>query len=144
MTTKINAGQPIVTSPSPLKTLLWVSPLAIAISTVANLGLYAAAGAVFPEVTSWSGAGIGQIIGANIGYLFFGTVVFALIAKFSARPARTYWIVSMVGLLLSLGLPISAWFGTPPASIATIVTLSLMHVISFAISVPMFIRNVLN
>jgi hypothetical protein len=59
---------------------------------------------------------------------------------------RYYWIVATLGLALSLGLPISAGFsngapGTPPADLATVITLSLMHMVSYAISVPMFIRH---
>ena len=58
---------------------------------------------------------------------------------------RHYFIIATVGLLLSLGLPISAGFGygapgTPPANTATVITLSLMHVVYYAISVPMFSR----
>ncbi len=149
MTTKIELTQETQPARSPLRKLLWVSPLAMALTTVANLGLYAAAGAIFPQVTAWPGAGIGQIIGANIVYLFIGTIVFALIVRFSSRPARHYWIVATIGLLLSLGLPIGAGFGygapgAPPADVATAVTLSLMHVISYAISVPLFIRQVIS
>jgi hypothetical protein len=149
MTTKIELARETQSSPSALRKLLWVSPLAIALTTAANLAFYTVAGAIFPQVTAWSGAGIGQIIGANIAYLFVGTIVFALIACFSSRPARHYWIVSTIGLLLSLALPISAGFGygapgALPADVATVVTLSLMHVVSYAISVPLFIREVLN
>lgn len=148
MTTKIEMTRESQASRSSLSKLLWVSPLAMALATVANLGLYAVAGALFPQVTAWPGAGIGQIIGANIAYLFVGTLVFALIVRFSSRPARHYWIVATIGLLLSLVLPISAGFGAgasgaPPAGLATVVTLSLMHVVSYAISVPLFIRQVL-
>jgi hypothetical protein len=147
MTTKIELTQPVQTSP--LSKLLWVSPAAMAAAAVANLGLYAAAGAIFPQVTAWPGAGIGQIIGANCAYLFMGTIVFALIARYSAQPARHYWIAATVGLLLSLGLPIAAGFGyaapgAPPAEIVTVVVLSLMHVISYAMSTPLFIRQILH
>ena len=148
MTTKIELAQQIQAPRSQLSKLLWAAPLAMVVSTVANLGLYKAAGAIFPQVTAWSGAGIGQIIGANIAYLFIGTIVFALIAKLSARPARNYSIVATVGLVLSFWLPISAGFGygapgVPAAAAATVVTLCLMHIISYAISVPLFIRQVL-
>lgn len=149
MTTKVELTRETQSSRSSLSKLLWVSPLAMAVTAVANLGLYAVAGAVFPQVTAWPGAGIGQIIGANIAYLFMGTIVFALIVRFSSRPARHYWIVSTIGLLLSLGLPIGAGFGygapgAPPADVATVITLSLMHVVSYAISVPLFIRQILD
>ena len=148
MTSKIELIQPAQTSP--LRKLLWVSPLAMAAAAVANLGLYAAAGEIFPQVTAWPGAGVGQIVGANSAYLFMGTIVFALIVRYSAQPARHYWIAATIGLLLSLGLPIAAGFGyatppgTPPADVATVITLSLMHVIAYAISVPLFIRQILH
>ncbi len=149
MTTNIELTQSVPTQRSPLGKLLWVSPAAMAAATVANLGLYMAAGAIFPQVTAWPGAGIGQIIGANIAYLFMGTIVFALITRFSTRPARHYGIVATAGLLLSLGLPIAAGFGyaapgAPPAEAVTVITLSLMHIIAYAISVPLFIRQILN
>ena len=48
-------------------------------------------------------------------------------------------------LLISLVLPVSAGLGydasgAPAASTATVITLSLMHVVSYAISVPFYIR----
>lgn len=149
MNTQIEAVQNNQAKGSVMRKLVWVSPLAMLVSTVANLGLYAVAGSIFPEVAAWSGAGAGQIVGANIVYLLIGSVVFALLARFSSRPARHYLIVATIGLLLSLALPISAGFGyaapgAPPASVATVVTLSLMHVVSYAISVPMFNRLALN
>ena len=129
--------------------LLRVSPLAMLAATAANLGLYYAAGILFPEVTTWPGAGAGQIAGANVVYLLIGAIVFATIARVSSRPARHYLIVASIGLLLSLGLPISAGLGygqpgTPPPGLATVITLSLMHIMSFAISVPMYIRRALD
>jgi hypothetical protein len=132
------------TPQSALRRLIWVSPLAMLTATAANLGLYTAAGSVYPEVTAWPGAGPAQIVGANIVYLLLATIVFAVIARRSSRPARTYTIVATIALLLSLALPISAAFGTPPAGAATVVTLSLMHVMTYAISVPMFIRLALD
>jgi len=126
-----------------------VTPLAILAATAANLGLYAAAGILNPEVTAWPGAGPGQIAGANFVYLLIGAIVFAIIARLSSHLARHYLIAASIGLLLSLALPISAGFGygapgAPPAGVATVITLSLMHVVTFAISVPLFIRVVLD
>jgi hypothetical protein len=149
MTAKIELTPAVQAPRSPLSKLLWVSPVAMAAATVANLGLYAAAGTIFPEVTAWPGAGVGQIVGANIVYLLIGTIVFALIARYSARPARHFSLVATIGLLLSLGLPISAAFGygapgAPPAEVTTAVTLSLMHVVAYAITVPLFNRLALD
>lgn len=148
MSTQINLNQPIQTPVNPYRKLLWVSPLAMALSTAANLALYAVAGAIAPQVTAWAGAGIGQIIGANCAYLFMGTILFALVVRFSSQPARHYWLMATVGLLLSLGLPIAAGFGygtqgAPAAGVSTVITLSLMHVVSYAISTPLFTRQIL-
>jgi hypothetical protein len=149
MTTNINlVNNNIETSKSSMTRLLWVGPLAMAAATAANTALYLAAGVLAPEVTHWAGAGIGQIAGANIVYLLIGAVVLAIVNQFSSQPARHYLIVATVGLILSLWLPISAGLGYGPpgtavASMVTVVTLSLMHMVSYIISVPMYIRLVL-
>jgi hypothetical protein len=72
----------------------------------------------------------------------------AIIARLSSRPTRHYVIVATIGLLISLVLPVTAGMGygppgTPPAGIATVITLSLMHLVSYAISVPLNIQYVL-
>ena len=150
MTTHIKPSAALTTaSQSTLRRLAWAGPLALLAATIANLGLYSAAGSLFPEVTAWPGAGPAQIIGANAVYLLLGTIGFALIAWKSSRPARHYLLIATAGLLLSLVLPISAGFGygapgTPTAGAATVVTLSLMHILTFAISVPLYIRLALN
>jgi hypothetical protein len=123
--------------------------LSMLAATAANLGLYYAAGILFPEVTAWPGAGPAQIAGANFVYLLIGAIAFTVIARISSKPALHYLILATVGLLLSFGLPIAAGFGyaapgAPPASIATVITLSLMHVVSYAISVPLFTRLALD
>ena len=50
MTTKIAGIQEQQPSRSVLKNLLWVTPLAMFAGAAANLGLYAAAGRLYPEV----------------------------------------------------------------------------------------------
>ena len=54
MTTKIETGLSV--QKFTLGRLIGVSSLAILASSAANLGLYAAAGQGFPEVTAWPGA----------------------------------------------------------------------------------------
>jgi len=118
-------------------------------ASAANLGLYTAAGHFFPEVTAWPGASAGQIMGATFVYLLIGAITLAIITRVASRPARAFVVVATIGLLFSLMLPISAGFGfgppgTSPAGTASVITLSLMHVMSFVISVPLFIRLALN
>jgi len=129
--------------------LLWVAPTAMLVATIANLGFYAAAGSLFPEVTAWAGTSAGQIIGANIVYLVMGAMIFAVVARTSLRPARNYIIVATVGLALSMFMPISVGMGYGPPEMvtpgtATVITLCMIHVLSYIISVPMFIRLALD
>ncbi len=130
------------------KKLLWVTPLAMLVTSIANLALYFVIGTLIPTVTAWPGASPAQIIGANSVYLFVGAVVVAVINRISSRPARHFRIVATIGLVLSMFLPLSAWMGfgaagIPAPNAVTAVTLGLMHVVSYAISVPMFTRLVL-
>lgn len=148
MTTRIETTNQETARRSSLWRLVWVSPLAMAAAAAANLGLYAGAGRLVPDVTAWPGAGVGQIVGATIVYLLVGTLVCIMVARRSSRPARHYALVATAALLLSLAMPIAAGFGygapgAPPAGAATVITLCLMHVLAYAISVPMFIRLVL-
>lgn len=137
------------TQPASISRLLWVAPLAMAISSILDLGLYYGAGTLLPEVTAWPGAGLVQIVGANIVYLLIAAAIFAIVTRVSSRPARHYLIIATIGLLLSLLLAIGTAFGfgppaAPPASMATVIVLSLMHVVSFAVSAPLFIRLALD
>lgn len=149
MSTTVNSVQTHRSTGSTLRTLLWAAPLAMVAAIIANIVLYTVIGAIVPEVGTWPGAGVGQIIGATVAYLFFGAMALAVIARFSSRPARHFLIVAIGGLILSMALPVSAGFGygapgAPPASVATVVTLALMHVVSFAISIPLFVRLALD
>lgn len=129
--------------------LIWPSLLAMATATAANLGLYAIVGTLFPHVATWKGTSPTHIIVATIVYLLLASLVFAATKRFSSRPARHYLIIATVSLLFSMGPPISLGFGpglpgVPPAGPTIAITLGLMHVISYAISVPMFIRMALD
>jgi len=129
--------------------LLLVSPLAMSTSIAANLALYAIVGYLFPHVASWSGTSPMHIVVATIVYLLVATLVFAAVRRFSPRPARHYMIIATLSLIFSMGPPISLGFGpglpgVPPADAVIGITLGLMHVISYAISVPMFIRMTLD
>ncbi len=128
-----------------LRRLGWVVLVAVAAATAADLGLYYAAGVLFPEVTVWPGAGPIQIVGANLAYLMVGALTLLFLARFSRRPARSFVILSAIGLVLSFGAPIAAGVGdgsgtAPAAGIATVVTLCLLHVVSYAVGVPLLVR----
>jgi len=149
MTTRTESPLNIQNSRTIRGRLIWVSPLAMSTATAANLGLYSVAGYFFPHVAAWPGTGPTHVIIATFVYLTLATLVFAAVRRFSPRPARHYLIVATVSLLFSMGPPISLGFGpglpgVPPADPTIAITLGLMHVISYAISVPMFIRMALD
>lgn len=129
--------------------LIWASLLAMSTAIAVNLGLYAFVSYLFPSVAAWPGTSPTHILIATIVYLTLATLVFAVVRRLSSRPARHYLIVATISLLLSLGPPISLGFGpglpgVPAADPTVAITLGLMHVISYAISVPMFIRMALD
>lgn len=149
MTARTESSLNTQTSETVRGRLLWASPLAMVTAIAANLGLYAVAGYLFPHVAAWTGTSPMHVIVATIVYLSLATLVFAVVRRFSPRPARHYLIVATVSLFFSLGPPISLGFGpglpgVPPADPTIAITLGLMHVISYAISVPMFIRMALD
>jgi hypothetical protein len=145
MTSKTESPLNMQTSGTVRGRLILVSALTMATATAANLGLYAVVGYLFPHVAAWPGTSAMHVIIATIVYLSLATLVFAAIRKFSSRPARHYRIIATISLLFSMGPPISLGFGpglpgVPPADPIIGITLGLMHIISYAISVPMFIR----
>ena len=149
MTTRTESSLNTQTSSTVRGRLIWASLLAMSTASTVNLGLYAVAGYLFPRVAAWPGTGPMHIIVATIVYLLLATLVFAAVRRFSSRPARHYLIVATISLLFSMGPPISLGFGpglpgVPPADPTIAITLGLMHVISYAISVPMFIRMALD
>lgn len=147
MTARIEVNQAAKPQRRTTGKLLWASLMAILVASIANLGIYALASRFLPTVGAWPGAGPGQIVGATVAYLFIGTIILVLVSRLSTQPVRHYQLIATAGLLISLALPISAAFGygtppgTPPADLTTVIVLSLMHVIAYAISVPLFIRT---
>lgn len=149
MTTQIETSQYGRISNVVRGRLLLVSPLAMSTSIAANLGLYAIVGYLFPHVASWPGTSPIHIIIATIVYLLFATFIFATVRRFLPRPALYYLIIATLSLLFSMWPPTMLGFGpglpgVPPADAVIAITLGLMHIISYAISVPMFIRMALD
>ena len=148
MTTIMEMMSGLQASQSTGEKLIRVAPLAMISSSATNVGLYLAAGKLAPEVAAWPGASVVQVVGATIVYLLIGSLICAAVSNWSVKPAQHYLVIATAGLLLSLVPPINAGLGysppgVPAAELATVVTLMLMHIVSYAISVPMLIRHVL-
>ena len=83
----------------------------------------------FPPLESVANTIIASVVGA-----IAGAVVLALLARFTRRPLRTFWIVAGVFLLASLAGPFGQ--SSEPGGDATAVgTLIAMHIVTAAIVV---------
>ncbi len=128
-----------------LRRFLWVAPLTYVVAVIANEIVYAIAAALVPGFSQWPMAGPAQIVSSTLIYLILGSIAFVLVVRFSSRPIRTYWMVATIALILSLTLPLSVGVGMAPPGVpipntATVVTLAVMHVVAYAITVSLFTR----
>ena len=131
-----------------MRRLLWAGPLTAVIAGVANV-LVREVAVVLGTIPS--DLFILQVPGVFISTLvqvLLGAVVFALIIKFARRPVRTFQIVAVVALLLSLTNPIMAASGMMPIGVtirtATMLSMMVMHVVAGAITIylmPRFARQ---
>ncbi|MGB5935708.1 MAG: hypothetical protein WBG76_07565 [Ornithinimicrobium sp.] len=113
--------------------------------SVADIALYEVAGVIDPDVTGWAGAGAAQIIGANAVYLMVAAAALLVLVKITRAPARWFAILATIGVVASLALPVAAGLGegtvaVPAPGLSTVIALLAMHLISYAIAVPMFLR----
>ncbi|MGH3086667.1 MAG: DUF6069 family protein, partial [Rubrobacteraceae bacterium] len=83
-----------------------------------------------PAASGESPITAGMVVVASVVGAVGATVVFAVIGLFSRRPARLFWIVSIVALVLSFVAP--ATIGAP---VAMIMSLEVMHVVAWAVIV---------
>jgi len=90
-----------------------------------------------------------QIVGATWAYLSLGAVILFLLGRFSQQPQSRFRQLATMGLIVSMVLPVGAAFGygapgAPPATMATAITLALMHLVAFGISMPFFINSLMD
>jgi hypothetical protein len=119
--------------------------IAAVAAVVANLVLRALAVAVLdipqpefeplqPRAVAFSTAG--GVVAAG--------VVYAIVERFARDPRRTFLVVAVIALVLSLWAPLSLGLADPPENPGTdagsVGTLIAMHVLAAAISVPVLLR----
>lgn len=127
------------------KRLTWLLPATLLSVSVADIALYEVAGVLDPDVTGWAGAGAAQIVGANAAYLFVAAAALLVLVKLTRAPARWFALLATVGVVASLALPVAAGLGegtvaVPAPGLTTVIALSAMHLLSYAIAVPLFLR----
>lgn len=130
--------------------LTWAGPLTAVAATAATAATIAvreigvAVGTIPPDVQILQEP---MVAISTIAYILLGTLIFAGIARFASRPVRTFRIVAVTALVLSLLNPIAAGAGWIPVGaaigVATMVTMMVMHVVAALISIYLLPRLVL-
>ena len=115
-----------------LRRLAWVAPLAVLGATLANevarrllLGILPPINPDFVALEAQSVAFMTVVCGVA------AVAVFAAVARLSLQPIRTYQIVAVVALVMSL-LPDLMLLQDPTATAGAVITLMLLHVVAAA------------
>ena len=120
--------------------LLWVGPLAVIASVIANGIVRVIAVPLLNIPTEFQPLSWGQFIFLTVVGTGLGAVVFAVVARFAKRPIRTFRIISVVALLLSW-LPDFGLLAAgdrapyPGTSLSSVGVLMFMHVVAAVVSV---------
>jgi len=119
-----------------LNKLIWVGPLSVAAATLANVFFYYFVTRVlqirlyapeqFPP-PQLSPIPVTDVVIFSLIFSGGAVIIYWLIVRYRIRPLKTYIIVCLVVLVLSLLLPLK--IPTPPVPISTKWSLMTMHVI---------------
>ncbi len=127
---------------SRVRTPLWQTVLmAFIAAAIANIVLFFIANAILSEPVSVPAEmGVVNVVSITISTLV-GTLgallAFVLIKRFTRHPARTFLIVAVVALIVSMAGP----FGSAGIALSTRLVLALMHIIAAAIIVPLLMPH---
>lgn len=121
-----------------LHKLIWVGPLTIVATIIANLILRTIAVSILgiPETFQYLQAP--YIIGSTIFFVLLALLVFVLVNRFASHPIRFYRILAFVVLCVSFLSPLMALIGLFPApgmTLSIFWTMIAMHSVSAAIVV---------
>ncbi|MFE2727643.1 DUF6069 family protein [Kitasatospora sp. NPDC059327] len=135
MTTELHVAQSGTTSGSARRTRL----IAVGGGVLAATLIWVVARVLDVDLTVEQGGGkdpmhvnAGFVIGFALVFALLGWAALALFERFTAKPATGWTILSVVVLLLSLGMPLSA-----DTSSGAKTMLALMHVALGAVLIPL-------
>jgi glucose dehydrogenase len=119
--------------------------LAAVAAVVANVLLRAIAIALFDIPSEFEHLALRAVIVSTLIGVIAAGLVYAIVARRATDPARTFTIIAVVALVLSLAAPLSVGLQDPPeyagTDAAAVGTLMLMHVLTAAIVVWSFTRR---
>ena len=122
--------------------LLWVGPLAILASVVANVLLQQIAVAVLQPDPAFMPLTLPPPILFTVVGVLGAVIVYALVGRFSRQPVRLFRRIALVTLVVSF-IPdiLMAITGfNPGTTVANVAVLILMHIVAWAITVGMLTR----
>jgi Family of unknown function (DUF6069) len=119
--------------------------LAAVVAVVANVLLRALAIAVFDIPDAFEHLALRAVIVSTLAGVLAAGVVYAVIARFAKDPARTFTIVAVVALVLSLLAPLSVGLEDPPeypgTDAGSVGTMMAMHVVAATIAIAALTRR---
>jgi hypothetical protein len=127
--------------PIPLGTLAWQAALVAVVSCVANACVW-----MIGQSAGGMKIGVGEVVAGSVIGVVGAFVVFAVLAKFAARPRRIFTRIAIAVLVLYALGPISAVIapyreGAARFNLATVLATEVMHVISGLAVIWLFTRR---
>ena len=118
--------------------------LAAVAAVVVNIVVRALAIALFDIPDAFEHLALRAVIVSTLAGVIAAALVFAIIERLARDPVRTFTIVAVVALVVSLAAPLSVGLQDPPeypgTDAASVGTLMLLHLTTAAIVIAIFSR----
>jgi len=124
-----------------LRKLIWVGPLTIVSTVIANLIIRSIAVSSFGVPETFQYVQAPYVIGSTILFVLVALLVFVLVNRFARRPIQFYRLLAFVVLCISFLSPVMALIGLFPAPEMTLSifwTMIVMHIVSAIIVIGLF------
>jgi hypothetical protein len=124
-----------------LRKLIWVGPLAIVSTAIANLIIRSIAVSNFGVPDTFQYLQAPTVIGSTIIFLLLALLAFVLVNRFARRPIRFYRILAFIVLCISFLSPVMALAGLFPApgmNLSIFWTMIVMHLVSAIFVIGLF------
>jgi hypothetical protein len=121
-----------------LRKLIWVGPLTIVSTVIANLIIRSIAVSSFGVPETFQYVQAPYVIGSTIVFVLMALLAFVLVNRFARRPIQFYRLLAFVVLCISFLSPVMALVGLFPApgmTLSIFWTMIVMHIVSAIIVV---------
>lgn len=117
--------------------ILWVGLFAVVVAATANALVSVIAVALFDVSPGFLPLRVGADVSFTVIGVVGAVVVFALVARFSRRPVWLFRRVALGALVISLVPDLLVLYANlfPGTTVAAVVSLMVMHVVAWAVSV---------